>query len=80
MTTNKLNEIWPVSSKRPQLEPFNKNLNVYGDSPLKVEGVIKVDANLKDAPKIVKTEIIIVSDDGPTLLGRALIKYLGLSN
>ena len=80
MPNNKLNEIWPVSSERPQLEPFDRNLNVYGGSPLKVDGVIKVQAKLKDAPKMVKTEIIIVSDNGPTLLGRALIKDLEISN
>ena len=80
MPASKLNEVWPISTERPQLQSFSRQLNVYGGSPLKVEGLIKVDAKMHNGTQLSKAEIIIVADDGPILLGRGLMKDLGVSN
>ena len=67
---------WPISTERPQIRGVSNKLNVYGGSPLNVLGAINVNAFTDKMQQSIYTDIIVVKDDGPTLLGRGLMNAL----
>ena len=70
--------VWPVTSERPALGPSSAILNAYGGIPLKVVGEIVVSASLKDGTKVSSAKVVVVDGKGPCLLGRVLMRRLGL--
>lgn len=73
-------QLWPNAETRPNLEQFDKPLSVYGGSPLAIEGKIHVQAKLAGRDRLVSSNIVVVGNKGPTLLGRYLMKELDLSD
>ena len=53
-------------------------LNAYGGIPLKLVGEIYVSIKLENGSKINSARVVVVDGEGPCLLGRDLIKRLGL--
>ena len=70
--------IWPVAAKRPVLGPSTAFLNAYGGVPLKVIGEIQVSARLDNGAAVSSTKVVVVDDRGPCLIGRVLLRGLGL--
>ena len=80
MSNKTYQNLWPSEEDRPVLGHFEGPLSVYGGSPLTILGSIHVEAKLLDSNSLAKASIIIVEDEGPTLLGRGLLKMLEVSN
>ena len=70
--------IWPDESKRPVLGQSNAFLNGYGGNPLKVVGEIQVSARLDNGAAAHSAKVVVVVDRGPCLIGRVLLRRLGL--
>ena len=71
-------QLWPVASERPVLCPSSVSLKVYGGATLKVAGEIDVSAKLENGAEMSSARIVVVNGEGPCLLGRDLIKGLGV--
>ena len=69
---------WPVSSERPILNASPITVNSYGGTPLKVVGEIDVSARLENGSSVDSTKVIIVDSRGPCVIGRVLMRQLGL--
>ena len=71
-------KLWPNKSERPQLEPCDDKLRVYGGSLLPISGQISV--NFKHVPSNCekKVVLIVVDKSGPNLLGRDILKQFKL--
>ena len=67
-----------MASKRPSLIASCTVVNAYGGIPLKVVGEISVSARLDDGPSVKSTKVVIVDGKGPCLMGRVLMRRLGL--
>ena len=78
MSLRTFEDTWPVKARRPTITDSNNELKVYGGSNLKVVGTINTSISYEN--KTTTGDIIIVQDDGPTLLGRGLMSRLELSN
>ena len=70
--------LWPVASERPALNASGTVVNAYGGTPLKVVGEIVVSASLDGGSSVNSTKVIIVDGKGPCLIGRVLMRRLGL--
>ena len=62
----------------PEIQPCNVQLKLYNKDNIKVVGCSKVEVKFKEYSKVLT--LIIVSPDGPNLLGRDWIRRLGLKN
>ncbi|XP_076052771.1 uncharacterized protein LOC143032187 [Oratosquilla oratoria] len=69
---------WPVESERPPLNASLTVVNAYGGTPLKVLGDITVSAKLEDGSSVDATKLVVVEGKGPCLMGRVLMRRLGL--
>ena len=70
--------LWPVTSERPVLGSSSVALNAYGGIPLKIAGEIDVAARLENGSEVSSARVVVVDGEGPCLLGRDLIRRLGL--
>ena len=70
--------LWPVASERPSLSACCTVVNAYGGTPLKVLGEINVSARLDDGHSVKSTKVVVVDGKGPCLIGRVLMRRLGL--
>lgn len=70
--------IWPKAEERPVLGPSNAFLNAYGGTPLKVIGEMQVSARHDSGAAVNSAKVVVVDDRGPCLIGRVLLKRLGL--
>ena len=80
MSKETFHKTWPTTSERPQVVPFKVPLNVYGGAPLSILGSVRVQAFLKEPTDAVDAQLIIVNNNGPTLLGRGMMKQLDISS
>ena len=70
--------LWPVASERPNLNTSCMLVNTYGGMPLKVVGEMEVSASLDNGSSVKSTKVVIVDGKGPCLIGRVLMRRLGL--
>ena len=75
MPFSMLNELF---SPVPKIQSCNVQLKLYNKANIKVIGSTKVNVDFNGNSKVLT--MIIVSDEGPTLLGRDWIRRLGLKN
>ena len=71
-------QLWPAASERPTLNASCSVVNVYGGAPLKVVGEIEVSACLDNGSSVNSTKVVVVDGKGPCLIGRVLMRRLGL--
>ena len=72
-------EIWKTTSERPDLAPFTTKLLAYGGSSIPVLGSIRVEAKLSKIDEPVMVDLVVVKHNGPSLLGRGLMKQLRIT-
>ena len=71
-------QLWPEASTRPFLDASNTVVKAYGGTPLKVVGEINVAARLDSGSSVESTRVVVVDGKGPCLMGRVLMRRLGL--
>ena len=78
MSKNTFERTWPNKSQRPKLKDCSTRLTAFGGSEITVLGAISVKINL-DSQSPVDSEFVIVQQNGPTLIGRSMMKDLNVS-
>ena len=78
ISKHKYDQLW--RKDKPTISRSNVNLHTYGGEPLPVEGEIEVNISTMKCPNPIKANIMIVSGNGPCLLGRDLISILNITS
>ena len=78
MSKSTFERTWPNKFQRPKLRDCSTRLTAFGGSEITVLGAIDVKINL-DSQEPVESEFIIVQQNGPTLIGRSMMKDLNVS-
>ena len=78
MSYNTYEKTWPKPTDRPKLAKCKIRLTAYGGTEISVLGSISVPIKLEAQDEPVVSEFIIVRQNGPTLIGRSMMKDLNV--